>query len=116
MYSIGRHDGLTLVRTVYKYLMYTRHNENVMWGCGWGGGGEGVDFMSQDLQRFKCSLLLTGDKKNKKILTRNFLHFCSSAGGLRYIVLLQLFYGYFKTFEHCYLLEGWRWGVVKLER
>jgi len=40
-----------------------------------------VDFNSQDLQRFKCSLLLTDDKK---MFDLEFLHFCSSAGGLHF--------------------------------
>jgi hypothetical protein len=77
-------------------------------------GKRGMDFNSQDLQRFKCSLLLTGDNKLKNC-DQEFLHFFSSAGGL-HNTLAAFFYGYFKTFEHCYLLEGWRWGVVKLER
>ncbi len=78
-------------------------------------GRKGVYFKSQDLQRFKCSFLLTDDKKTKYFWPRTFtfLFQCWLAG---YILLLQLFYGNFKTFEHCYLLEGWRWGVVKLER
>jgi hypothetical protein len=40
-----------------------------------------VDFNSQDLQRFQCSLLLIGDK-NLKNFDQEFLHFFSSAGGL----------------------------------
>ncbi len=33
-----------------------------------------MDFISQDLQRFKCSLLLTGDKKLGNC-DQEFLHF-----------------------------------------
>ncbi len=64
MYSIGHNDsrvpGIQVPRVPLEHWIY--RNKNLTAGDV-GGPGGGVDFNSQDLQRFQCSLLLTGDKK-----------------------------------------------------
>jgi hypothetical protein len=70
-------------------------------------GKRGMDFNSQDLQRFKCSLLLTGDKKLRNC-DQEFLHFVPVLVGYGTFYSCSFFYGYFQTFEHCWR-EGDEW-------